>query len=149
MDTLVLVLLSSVLLVCFKTYLDLRAVLKATRYIFSIYTVMMDNSCAVILSNLPGFWSLVSCFSLLGVIFEEPRRGLTGGRLRFWRRKHLDFQEAGMDVISNVSNRFRLPDPYLTGMQIAFIPTVSSHLVLADAVAIKARALLCFLHAQS
>ncbi|EKM51238.1 uncharacterized protein PHACADRAFT_263271 [Phanerochaete carnosa HHB-10118-sp] len=102
MNTIVLVLLSTILLVCLKTYVDLRASLKA-------------------INNHPGYWSLISSFGLLGFMFQEPRRGVIGGNLRFWRKRHLDFQEAGIDVISHTS----------------FFPNVASRLIIADTAVIK------------
>ncbi|GJE97102.1 cytochrome P450 [Phanerochaete sordida] len=102
MDSVLLILLSTILLVCLKTYIDVRRAVRGN-------------------GNRPGFWSLVSCFGTLGFMFKEPRRGLTGGSLRFWRRRHLDFDEAGVDILTHIS----------------FIPNVRACLVLADAAAIK------------
>lgn len=90
------------LFLCLKAFIDYRAGLRSINY-------------------LPGFRALISSFGILGLFFKEPKRGLWGGRRRFWLRKHLDFEEAGVDIISHI----------------AFLPSVSTYLLLADAAAIK------------
>nr|BAL05179.1 cytochrome P450 [Phanerodontia chrysosporium] len=102
MNSVLVILLSTILLLCLKTYVDLRTALRAVNYH-------------------PGFKSFISCFGVFGFAFKEPRRGLIGGSLRFWHRKHLDFDEAGVDVIHHVS----------------FFPRVSTCLILADPAVIK------------
>nr|BAL05138.1 cytochrome P450 [Phanerodontia chrysosporium] len=101
-NTFVLAITSGLLLSCLKAYMDYRAALRSINYH-------------------PGFCALIPSFGMLGLLFKEPRRGLWGGWRRFWRRKYLDFQEAGVDIISHI----------------AFVPSVTTYLVLADAAAIK------------
>ena len=51
----------------------------------------------------PWQFTLVSAFGLAGVLFENPIPFIARGGAWNVRRKHLDFQELGLDIISAVS----------------------------------------------
>lgn len=74
-----------------------------------IYTVGPSNPIqalsyaqAPLCSNLPGSRTLINSFGPLGFFFKKPIRGFARGSFRSWLRKHQDFEDCGMDIISAV-----------------------------------------------
>ncbi|GJE92931.1 cytochrome P450 [Phanerochaete sordida] len=102
MGTVGLVLLSFVVVYCVKKYIDYRAVLHS-------------------IGNHPGYRTLFPSYGIYSFIFKKPIPGITRGGMSSWKRKHRDFAEFGMDVVSLAS----------------VIPTPRSMLLVADAAAIK------------
>ncbi|KIP06369.1 hypothetical protein PHLGIDRAFT_515467 [Phlebiopsis gigantea 11061_1 CR5-6] len=96
------IILSTVILYCLKTFFSYRSAVRST-------------------GNLPGWHTFIGSFGLVGFLFKKPRGKLIGGSLRAWYRKHLDFQEAGQDIINHIY----------------FVPFVYQEVVVADAAVIK------------
>lgn len=95
--------LSTLALFALKKWFDLREVLR------TIQCVLYHNSPPRPLSQPwsdryhPWSFTVVSSFGLAGALFEKPIRFIARGGARTVTRKYLDFQEAGSDIISAVS----------------------------------------------
>lgn len=104
MNTTVLLVLSTVLLYLLKVYIDYRSAVKAIQYEF----LAMCAACHLTVSyshrssNHPGSRTVISSFGLFAFPFKKPIRGLVRGSFRTWLRKHLDYEEHGVDIISAV-----------------------------------------------
>ncbi|PSR70451.1 hypothetical protein PHLCEN_2v13702 [Hermanssonia centrifuga] len=73
-------------------------------------------------SGHPGFRTLFSTFGALhGILFRYPVPGVSIGSFRNWYRKHADFEDFGVDIVSHVS----------------VFPHVTTHLHVADPATMK------------
>ena len=95
--------LSTLVLFALKKWLELREALRSIQCVF--YRSYPRRHIKLWVNrHHPWTFTLVSSFGLAGAVFEKPIRFIARGGARNIVRKYLDFQEAGLDIISAVSN---------------------------------------------